>query len=132
MATIALRYIKMTRAGRADVALGILYSDGMVLALEPEASADYGLLTGASLLRQGATFTAIPAGSGNPFASLVAPCSLKYPNTAAPVSALLFKDKVFLRDPNNAGRALALPISVLVEGGVNIISRNGPDGIRWG
>ena len=129
----ALRYIRLKTAGQGDLAFGILYNDGMVLALECEREGEYALVTGASLLTRGITFTALPIGGSDPLMSVAAPCSLKSSNPAAAnLPAILFKSKVFFREPGGAGRAVDVHCSQLVEAGANIISRNGPNGFRWG
>lgn len=136
MAT-ALRFILIRASGRSDdFAPGILYNDGMVLGLELENGGECRLVTGASLLSRGATFTNIAVGAfmPRPFSSLVQACTIVGPGREF-VPAIYYADSrsgvsnYFFRNPSN--EATKRSATTLLNQGCIIASRQAR-GYAWG
>jgi hypothetical protein len=125
----ALRFILVRR--KQDFGCGILYNDGMVLALEFERGGETGLVTGAYLLNRGCTFTAVPADGNLPFPVSVAvqACTIIGPDGVV-VPAIYYAGSYFFRSPvTNA--ATKRDASTLLAEGCIVASRRAR-GYAWG
>jgi hypothetical protein len=128
-----ISFIKITRAGLTDFAVGILYRDGMVLAMDA-GETDFALVPARDLIARGSTLTKIPKGFGTGVNGLNA-ATVVSPEVPYQVPVIRFDNYVYMRASAGLGGdatvARRASIGIILSDGAVLASRLAP-GFGWG